>query len=158
MKRTFKKVKNCNINPILYDFYLRLKQTLDAHIVHRRKRPSDNCIEIVFYNNLYTLLHGRLNSLKEAEAWGYWVICRPQSKRNHTFYDNHKVYQLYLSPVHPKKRNEAKHLAASVEIPFEPVITSIPRVRKQKNTTKICISQKKAVILHAKLSDMQHCE
>ena len=148
MKRTFNKVKNCNINPILYDFYLRLKQTVGAHLIHRRKRPSDNCIEIVFYNNLYTLFHGRLNTLKEAEAWGYWVICRPQTKRKHTSYDNRKVYQLYLTPVHPKKRNEAKHLAAQVEIPFAPIVTSLPCTRKQKIATKICISQKKVVILH----------
>lgn len=136
MKRKFNKVKNCNINPILYDFYLRLKQTLGAHLVHRRKRPSDNCIEIVFYNDLYTLLHGRLNTLKEAEAWGFWVICRPQTKRRHTSYDNRKVYQLYLTPVHPKKRNEAKHLAAQVEIPFEPITTSLQRAWIQKKYHK----------------------
>ncbi len=37
---------NCNIHPVLYRFYLHLKDTLGAEIVHRRKRTSNKAIEI----------------------------------------------------------------------------------------------------------------
>ena len=96
---------NCNIHPVLYKCYLHLHDRLGAKIVHRRKRRSSTCIEIVFYCNLLKELTGHLNALKEAEVDGYWVICRPKP---HCFYDGHQVYLLFLTPVHPKKRREIK--------------------------------------------------
>ncbi|MBR1879042.1 MAG: hypothetical protein IJ814_08605 [Paludibacteraceae bacterium] len=98
---------NCKIHPVLYRFYLRLKDTLAAEMVHRRKRSSATCIEIIFYCDEMLVPTGRLNTLPEAEKWGFWVICRLQSNPKHAFYRAHRVYQLYLSPVHPKKRREA---------------------------------------------------
>ena len=95
--------RNNHIAPELYSFYLRLKQTLGAQIVHRRRRASNTCIEIVFHTALFQHLSGRLNTLSEAEACGYWIMCRRQTKRGHSIYHNRAVYQLFLTPVHPKK-------------------------------------------------------
>ena len=67
MKNMKPKANNCHINPVLYAFYLRLKDTLGAEIVHRRKRKSNKCIEVIFYDEIYKYLKGRLNTLKEAE-------------------------------------------------------------------------------------------
>ena len=97
---------NCKIDPILYDFFLTLKQTLGAEIVHRRKRISQTCIEIIFNNDLLPAPSGRLNSLRDAERCGFWIICRKQTKHGHTIYKGRRVFQLLLSPVHPKKRRE----------------------------------------------------
>jgi len=98
---------NNNIHPVLYKFFLILKDKLGAEIVHRRKRRSDMCIEIIFLSDLIQQPPtGHLNTLREAEECGYWVICRPQTKRGHTIYKEHRVFQLFLTPVHPKKRRE----------------------------------------------------
>ena len=95
---------NCKIHPILYRFYLRLRSTLQAEIVHRRKRTNPKCIEIIFCNAMATAVTGHLNTMPEAEKWGFFVICRPQTKPEYMYYKDHRVYQLFLSPVHPKKR------------------------------------------------------
>ena len=122
MKNTQHKANNCHINPVLYDFYLRLKKLLGATIVHRRKRKSNNCIEIVFCKDIINSLTHRLNTLKDAENCGFWVICRPQTKRGHSVYKGRQVFQLYLSPVHPKKRRESLRLVEMVEeVTFEPI-------------------------------------
>ena len=97
---------NCKIHPVLYDFYLVLRNRLGASLVHRRKRTSAMCVEVVFYCDGINVLTGRLNTLKDAEKCGFWKICRPQTSRKHLFYDGRRVYQLFLSPVHPKKRRE----------------------------------------------------
>ena len=108
-KITPNRALNCKIHPVLYKFFIRLKYTLGAEIVHRRKRPSSTCIEVIFHSEeLAPLLRGRLNTLPEAEAWGFWIMCRPQNKRGHTVYKGHRVFLLYLSPVHPKKRRETQ--------------------------------------------------
>ena len=95
---------NCNIHPVLYRFYLRLKELLGAEIVHRRKRTSNKAIEIIFHCEEQFIMTGHLNTLPEAEKCGFWVMCRPQTKPEYRFYKNRRVYQLFLSPVHPKKR------------------------------------------------------
>lgn len=97
---------NCKIHPILYRFYLQLKKSLGAEMVHRRKRTSRMAIEVIFYTETSFVVTGRLNTLPEAEKWGFWVICRPQTKAGHLYYQGHRVFQLFLSPVHPKKRRE----------------------------------------------------
>ena len=97
---------NNNIHPVLYKFFLHLKKLLGAEIVHRRKRHSDMCIEIIFNVDILQPPTGHLNTLAEAEECGYWVICRLQTKRGHTIYKDRRVFQLFLSPVHPKKRRE----------------------------------------------------
>lgn len=65
---------NCKIHPVLYHFYLIIRDTLNAEIVHRRKRTSNTCIEIIFYCDDFLIVTGRLNTLPQAEKWGYWVI------------------------------------------------------------------------------------
>ena len=99
--------RNCKIHPVLYRYFLRLKDTLGAEIVHRRKRSSAMCIEIIFRSDLVKGFEHHVNTLKEAEECGFWVICRKQAKRGHTSYKDHQVYQLFLSPVHPHKRRAA---------------------------------------------------
>ncbi len=102
---------NCKIHPTLYHFYLRLKDTLGAQIVHRRKRVSCMSIEVIYGLDAFGVPTGRLNTLPEAEKCGFWIICRPQTKKQYMFYKGHRVYQLYLSPVHPKKKREmVKHI------------------------------------------------
>ena len=100
--------KNCKIHPVLYHFFLRLKDTLGAEIVHRRTRKSSMAIEIIFWNEELALFKGRVNTLKEAEQSGFWIICRPQTNPKHMFYKAHRVFQLFLSPIHPFKRREQK--------------------------------------------------
>ena len=97
---------NCKIHPILYKYFLILKKKLGAQIVHRRKRTSSTSIEIYFLNTLIKDISGRFNTLKEAEFCGFWIICRKQTSPKHAIYKDHQVYQLFLTPVHPKKQHE----------------------------------------------------
>ncbi len=110
------KFANCNIHPVLYRYYLRLRDTLGAQIIHRRKRTSATCIEIFFYDEFSQFLSGRVNTLPEAEECGFWIICRPQKKKNRpVFYHGHRVYQLFITPVHPKKRRETQPVIRSLD-------------------------------------------
>ena len=104
---------NNNINPHLYDIYLHLRDTLNAKMVHRRKRKTANSIEIVFLCDAINALSGRINTLKEAEACGFWIVCRRQTGKKHAFYHGLPVFQLFLTPVHPKKALENKIQAAN---------------------------------------------
>ena len=144
---------NNHIHPALYAFYLQLKATLGAEIVHRRSRKSDTCIEVIFHNNLYKKLHGRLNTLPEAEKCGYWVVCRRQTKHGHGTWHDHTVYQLYLTPVHPKKRHETRLAQEQLaqDVTFEPIhLSTRIRTHRVKKHPNICICQKKAVTLQRK--------
>ena len=161
MKTKRTKPTTCKIDSILYNFYLRLKDTLGAEIVHRRRRKSATCIEIIFHNDLYQYVKGRLNTLPEAESWGFWVMCRPQTRRNHGSWHGRAVFQLFLTPVHPKKRNEARYQAAqtSEEVTFEPILArpcahrlyGVKLRPRTKNSSNSCIYAKKVVPLHANL-------
>ena len=108
---------NCKIHPVLYRFYLRLKELLGAEIVHRRKRTSNKAIEVIFHCEESFIMTGRLNTLPEAEKCGFWIICRPQTKPDRMFYKGHRVYQLFLSPVHPKKRREMTKIITPLHQP-----------------------------------------
>ena len=121
--------RNNHINPVLYEFFLSLKSTLGAEIVHRRQRKSPNCIEIIFRYGYHKDIRGRLNTLKEAEKCGYWIVSRAQNKRGHTIWHGCRVFQLFLTPVHPHKRHEAQVLAARLaqEISIEPIYRSCPK-------------------------------
>ena len=101
---------NCNIHPVLYEYFLRLQDRLGAEMVHRRRRSSITCIEIIFWCEGLQVITGRINSLSEAESCGFWVICRPQTRPERAIYKDKQVYQLFLSPVHPKKRRESKKI------------------------------------------------
>ncbi len=118
---------NNKINPILYHFYLRLRAKLGARIVHRRNRRSNNAIEIILTAPLFKLISGRLNTLPEANQWNYWIMMRPQ-RGKHALYRNYPVFQLFLTPVHPRKKHEARIAAENVS--FEPI-----RPQKRKKTT-----------------------
>ena len=117
LKIRTKKALNCKIHPVLYNFFLKLKRTLGAEMVHRRKRTSNTCIEIIFNNELFTFTSGHLHSMPEAEKWGFFVLCRPQTNPKHMYYKGHRVFLLYLSPVHPKKRRETQtHITSLTQL------------------------------------------
>ena len=105
---------NCKIHPVLYHFYLQLKDVLGAEMVHRRKRTSRMAIEVIFYTDDMLVITRHINTLPEAEKSGFWIICRPQTNLKRMFYKNHRVYQLFLSPVHPKKRREMVKIITSL--------------------------------------------
>ena len=109
------------IHPVLYKAFLRLHDAYGAEIVHRRKRASDMCIEITFDHQVVNDVTGRINSLPEAEACGFWIICRPQTKKGHQYYHGKRVFQLFLSPVHPKKRRETLPNITSLVAAAQPV-------------------------------------
>ena len=134
---------NNNINPILYNVYLGLHDRLGAIIVHRRHRKSNTSIEIIFTSPAIKEYTGRINTLKEAETCGYWVISRRQTKGKHLTWRGHAVFQLFLSPVHPKKRHEALLATAQTavqqlqttpeDITFEPIMLR-PSLPSRKRT------------------------
>ena len=159
---------NNHINSILYNCYLTLRKRLGASIVHRRKRKSSNCIEIVFCARGFESIKGHLNPLKDAEKCGFWIICRPQNKRGHTTYHGLQVFQLFLSPVHPKKRRE-QALAVSFrkaiqtqqnqlaqEISFEPIeprpshafllLSACPRKFVVTSDSRYCIAPSRVTV------------
>jgi len=127
---------NCKINPVLYRFYLRLNDTLEAKIVHRRNRKSSTCIEVVFNSDFAQYIRGHLNTRPEAEACGYWIMCRPQTAPGKSSYHGKQVFQLFLTPVHPKKKRAAKQLAS--ETVFKPIIAQ--PVTRRKITMKSDVS------------------
>ena len=142
---------NNHIHPALYAFYLQLKAELGAEMVHRRRRKSATCIEIIFHNNLFKSLTGRLNTLPEAEKCGYWVVSRLQTKRGHGIWHEHTVYQLYLTPVHPKKRHETRLAQEQMaqDITFVPIAHSTrirtrhAKIPQYTRLGDICFDKKK---------------
>ena len=150
---------NNNINPILYNVYLGLHDRLGAIIVHRRHRKSNTSIEIIFTSPAIKEYTGRLNTLKEAEACGYWVTSRRQTKGKHLTWRGHAVFQLFLSPVHPKKQHET--LLASAQTAVQQLQTNSNNIQQPqltpeditfepifaKKSSNICIYAKKAVPL-----------
>ena len=146
--------RNNHIAPELYSFYISLKREMGALIVHRRRRTSSTCIEIIFLPPLIKEINGRLNTLHDAEACGYWIMCRRQTKRGHECYHGYAVFQLFLTPVHPKKRNEAKHLAAqtSLDVSFEP-IPQRPSHTRVSRSPRLC---RFTIIKEPRVSVYQH--
>ena len=117
MKLLKTKARNCKIHPVLYDAYLALRHRMGAEMVHRRQRKSTMCIEVIFYTDNFMIVIGRLNTLKDAEKCGFWIMCRPQTKKGHTIYKGHPVFQLFLTPVHPKKQRERNTTITSLDQP-----------------------------------------
>ena len=126
---------NCKINPVLYRFYLRLCDTLEAEIVHRRSRKSSTCIEVIFYSDYAEYIRGHINTRPEAEACGYWIMCRPQTAKGKEYYHGKQVFQLFLTPVHPKKKRAAGQLAS--ETAFEPIAFQPQTTQKTPMTSDI---------------------
>ena len=109
--------RNCNIHPVLYEAFLHLKHQLGAEMVHRRRRKSNMAIEVIFFSDDFLVVTGRLNTLKDAERCGFWIMCRLQTKKGHSFYKGHPVFQLFLTPVHTKKRREQNTITTSLGQP-----------------------------------------
>ena len=115
---------NLKLNPVLYKNLCSLRRTFGFRIVPTRgkRRPNANSVDVIITSPLIESLSGRLNSLKEAEACGYWIICRARRGKRRT-YKQHQIFQIFLSPVHPKKRLIQRFAAAQtpVEVTFCPV-------------------------------------
>ena len=150
MKQNTKhKANHCHIDPVLYRFYLRLKDGCGLTMVHRRRRKSATCIEVVINISAFASISGRLNTLREAEACGYWVVIRRQAKGKHATWRGKAVFQLFLTPVHPKKRHAARVLAQNLvqqaeTVTFEPVIV---RSRRPNSVNFILFGEKKLYYL-----------
>ena len=125
---------NVKTNPILYRWIKALKEELGIQLVPRREKRQRDYVEFIFSNLLTAQLSGRLNTLSNAEACGYWVIVRRRTTGKRNFYHDHPVYQLYLSPVHHVKYHRLKLLAFDAA-GFTPV--SQNPARQQRSIAKV---------------------
>jgi len=125
-------------NEILNEWVGILRRHYDIELVRRhRTARSGTYVEFIYKSNLVNDLTGRQNMLKDAEACGYWVMIRKQPSAKKGFYKGHQVYQLFLTPVHPKKKYVDKVMAA-VAMNFTPVMR---RVRRAKVMTEEAVNQ-----------------
>ena len=120
-------------NKILQEWIKILKENFQIEIIRRHRNATNGkYIEFISHSPLVKWVSGRQNMLKEAESCGYWVMIRKQTSPKKSYYKNHEVYQLFLTPVHPKKKFENKILAA-VAMDFYPECTKRTiRARLQK--------------------------
>ena len=108
-------------NEILDEWVKAFREHFNIELV-RRHRGSANgkYVEFISHSPLMKSVTGRQNMLKEAEACGYWVMVRKQTSPKRRYYKGHQVFQMFLTPVHPKKKYVDKVLAA-VALEFTPV-------------------------------------
>ena len=115
---------NLKIDKTLYQWIRILRNKYQIQLVPRRGKRRANYVEFIIHSKLVKYISGRQNMLPDAEKSGFWVMIRPRTGKNR-YYHDHQVYQLFLTPVHPKKRNEAKHLVPAVDVSFEPIANSV---------------------------------
>lgn len=108
-------------NKILDEWITKLKENYEIELVRRHRAAANGMyVEFISRSPLIQYIRGRQNTLKKAEACGYWVMIRKQPSAKKRFYKNHQVYQLFLTPVHPKKKFVDKVLAATA-MDFAPI-------------------------------------
>lgn len=108
-------------NEILDEWVKLLKENYEIEPVRRHRSAANGMyVEFISRSPLMQFVKGHQNTLKEAEACGYWVMVRKQLSAKKRFYKNHQVYQLFLTPVHPKKKFVDKVLAAAA-MDFSPI-------------------------------------
>lgn len=131
-------------NEILDCWVKVFREHFDIELV-RRHRGSANgkYVEFIFHSPLIEKVTGRQNTLKEAEACGYWAMVRKQTSPKRQYYKGHQVFQMFLTPVHPKKKYVDKVLAA-VALEFTPVVQ-----RKRKMARNDILSRKGTIISEA---------
>lgn len=129
---------NLKTDKILYDWICHLRQSIGICLVPRRGRRKTNYVEFIITATPINAITGRLNTLREAEECGFWVVARAQKGKRAT-YHNQQVFQLFLTPVHPKKRREAMLRTTAPEVDFVPIVT---KKKVQKLPSRLRISKK----------------
>lgn len=108
-------------NEILDEWVKVFRENFDVELVRRHRNAANGMyVEFISHSPLVKWVSGRQNMLKEAEACGYWVMVRKQTSPKRRYYKGHQVFQMFLTPVHPKKKFVDKVLAA-VALEFTPV-------------------------------------
>ena len=124
-------------NAILNEWVKIFRNYFEIELVRRlRSSANGKYVEFISNSRLITMVKGRQNTLKEAEACGYWVMVRKQPSKKKQFFKNHQVYQLFLTPVHQKKKYVDKVLAAAA-LDFTPVVIKGERRNNRKQRTTI---------------------
>lgn len=114
-------------NEILDHWVNVFRKNFNIELVRRHRDASNGMyVEFISRSPLIEWVSGRQNMLKEAEACGYWVMVRRQPSLKKRYYKDHQVYQMFLTPVHPKKKYVDKVLAA-VALEFVPVGQKVKR-------------------------------
>ena len=111
---------NLKMDPFLRNCIYAMRKYVGITVLPRRHPRSPNCVEVILSNEAITYLSGRLISLPEAEKHGYWLMIRPLTRGRKRFYHGHPVFQLFLTPVHPKKKHAIRPLVEAAAL-FEPI-------------------------------------
>ncbi len=105
----------------------------DIELVRRHRGAKNGMyVEFISHSPFVDMISGRQNMLKEAEACGYWVMVRKQTSPKRRYYKDHQVFQMFLTPVHPKKKYVDKVMAA-VALDFSAVVKRGKRSKKARN-------------------------
>jgi len=100
-------------NEILDEWVKVFRENFDIELVRRHRNAANGMyVEFISRSPLVKWLSGRQNMLKEAEACGYWVMVRKQTSPKRRYYKGNQVFQMFLTPVHHKKKYVDKVLAA----------------------------------------------
>ena len=113
---------NCKMNPILYKWVCILRKQVGIQLVPRREKRRPDVVDLIFTNDFIADLSGHLNSYKDAEQCGYFVILKRLRSAKRGIYHDRRVYQLFLSPVHPKNRRWIMGTSEQC-IPISPLVT-----------------------------------
>ena len=114
-------------NTILHEWIKVLRYYLTITTINRHSKTNRNYVEFICDSPIFEQLSGRLNDLRDAESCGYWIMVRPQKSAKKAVYQDHQVYQLFLTPVHPHKKYVAKVLAAAA-LDFTPIESAEKRM------------------------------
>ena len=108
-------------NEILDEWVKVFRENFDIELVRRHRGSANGMyVEFISRSPLIQWVSGRQNMLKDAEACGYWVMVRLQKSPKRQYYKGRQVFQMFLTPVHPKKKFEDKILA-TVALAFSPL-------------------------------------
>ena len=129
-------------NEILDEWVKVFRSHFDIELVRRHRNAANGMyVEFISRSPLIQWVSGRQNMLKEAEACGYWVMVRKQTSPKRRYYKEHQVYQMFLTPVHHKKKYVDKVLAA-VALEFAPAAKGREsRVMAMKSKRDVDISR-----------------
>lgn len=97
---------NCKMNPILYKWVCILREEIGIQLVPRREKRRPDVVDLILTHDFIYDISGHLNTYQDAEQCGYFVIIKKLRSAKRGTYHGKRVYQLFLSPIHPKKRRE----------------------------------------------------
>jgi len=119
-------------HPLIRKWLRILKKKVGILVIRRHREENPNTADYIITNLAFTKIVGRLNTQKEAEACGYWVVSRRQRGKKQ-FYKEKQVFVLFLTPVHPKKKFE-QIAALEPAHEFYPIPRKEPLPQKQPIT------------------------